>query len=109
MDEASREALSRAFELSAREPQPWGADAILKVAGEFRGFLEDPTLTEMQRDLLAEALSEIDSLRDRVSALEHGPAPRRTRQRSTPASTTTETNPPDLDLDPGDVPTPVDF
>jgi hypothetical protein len=107
MDEASREALSRAFELSARNPQPWGAEAILKVAAEFREFLGSPDSLTERVVWLTEVTEETHR---RLLALESDPAPKQTRQRPKSAPSTTETIPPDgTVITPCDISSPVDF
>lgn len=122
MDEASRVALDKAFELATKQQgQPWGEEAILRVATAFRGFLEEPHLGESEAEKVVWLEAAVLALEQRMEATElglieaqgrtHGSS--RTRQRSKPAPSTTETTPPDelsrgALLDDG-VPTPVDF
>lgn len=68
MDEASREALSRAFEMEARAGgQPWGLDTILEKATLIRGFLEAEGTTEPVWSRIELLEANLDTVAQRVA------------------------------------------
>lgn len=115
MDDANRIALEKAFELYSRHSgQPWTPENLVAAAEKFRAFLETESLEEKWVDRIMWLTEVAQETHDRISALENGQEPKRTRQRS--ASAATNTTPPDnaqidapIHLVPGDIPTPVDF
>lgn len=107
MDEASQLALEKAFDLAERvQGQPWPVEAILEKAAAIRGFLEEPHLGETVQDQITTLQDEMVNIQDRLSRLEDTtPSPARQRSKSS----TTETTPPDIDIQvPDPIPT-VEF
>lgn len=128
MDDASRLALEKAFELAAKQQPPWPTSAILEQAGQIRDFLEAETTAEPLIDrieLLEQLVPQIlqvqrhlmDTLDDLQSTSKQSskppstsPARNRGKGRSEPSGpAATTTTQPDDRSEFAATPGPVDF